>query len=276
VLGHADPQRTFVPSASLDLFLRSFGGLWYRERMGGHRGRVMNILLGVAMGCGGGGGGGTADAPSAPSDAMPDACPDNPQLVYLNRSGGDYTQGPDDASTNTSAVLQQASQSVTASSVDNALWTQVVACMADRLAPFNIRVTETDPGSAPHREAVFVDSLAELGFSAGVSAIAPSRCPMQDAPDPLQRAILFTATTIFGTNARDICENALMSLGFTFYLDRTLHAPDIMSYFASQTPKRFVDMQVPCGDTDARDCLCGGTTQSSYQKLLAYAGPGCQ
>lgn len=241
---------------------------------------LVGIGTGMVVGCGSESGeGGVTDAQvDPPADAHGDAgCTETPLVVFLNRNGGDYTQGMDNASTNVSGVLPEEAQTIPPATFDATVWADIVACMADRLAPFNIELVETDPGAMPHREVVFVDSLTQAGFPSGVGGAAADRCPTQSTPDPLERGVVIVAgTTTFGNDARAICENALLSLGITFYLDHTPYEADLMSVLPNEAPKRFLDMDVSCGEFSERDCRCGGSKQNSYQHLLAHAGPRCE
>jgi hypothetical protein len=60
-----------------------------------------------------------------------------------------YTPGPEDASTNTSSILD-APTTLAPPNVVEADWTFFLGCVAEKFAPFNIVITDQDPGAIDH------------------------------------------------------------------------------------------------------------------------------
>ncbi len=199
------------------------------------------------------------------------ACP-APITVFLNAGGGSYTGGPDNTSTNTSTVL---SDPATIPAYPGTLdLPALTTCVADKFAAFNVTITSVDPGTAPHREIVFVDGSQSLGFPAGIGGISPFACPTMPG-DLMPRAIAYVFP-VQGQTVTEVCELTAQMIGNTFSLDHAFECADVMTYLTGCGDKSFVDMDVPCGENEARACNCGGTTQNSYQTLLSVAGAACE
>jgi hypothetical protein len=93
--------------------------------------------------------------------------------VYLDRFGGAYVHGfVDDATQNQSTAIDVA-RTLPAFPGDDVAWGDLTACIRTALAPFDVVVTETDPGTAEHLELVFTDSYWN---GAGVTHVFPSSC----------------------------------------------------------------------------------------------------
>src|SRR5262245_56903337 len=101
----------------------------------------------------------------------------NPALaaitIYLARGGGHYEPRGDidDARRNLSSVLERPADLSPFPYGDDA-WQQVVACVGEVFAPYDVVVTDVDPGDAPHVEAVIAGAGEEAGF-ADTQGIAP-------------------------------------------------------------------------------------------------------
>jgi len=216
-------------------------------------------------------------------DNLPDPSPvidaptcGTPTTVFLNRAGGTYTPGPDDASTNTSSVLSAA---VTVSpTIADADWSFFVTCMTNKFAPFNVVVTDQDPGAVPHTEVAVIDKPEDIGLNVPVGAISPFGCAADGGPKRFDAAIVFLMWVTNGTNG-DRCWSAAQVVGSSFGLDHALSCPDLMTFktgCGATADKMFTDETVECGEFEPRACTCGGTTQNSFQYLQATLGAACQ
>ena len=85
----------------------------------------------------------------------------------------------------------------------------------------------------------------------------------------IPNGVAFAFANGFGDVPLEICWNVAQAAGTLLGLDREVLAGDVMTYLAGSLPKAFLDETASCGETQARPCLCGGTTQNSYQRLLA-------
>jgi hypothetical protein len=219
------------------------------------------------------------DGASAPPDAEPApdaiAAPDaaacgTPVTVFLNGGGGTYTSGMDNSSTNTSSILNM--ERTLAPYAGTISLDDVRACVASLLAPFNVVVTTTDPGDAVHRELVFIGAPAEIGAPEQALSISPIDCAT-DGEDPLPRVIAFVMGGQYD-DATLLCEDTAQVVGHTFGLDHAFQCDDVMAWDPNCGARTFLDMDVPCGETEARGCACGAT-QNSYQQLADLAGLAC-
>jgi hypothetical protein len=220
---------------------------------------LMALVFGP--GCGDDNSGSTSDA--APGGVADASC--SPAgIVYLNRAGGDYiagAQGSDNAFTNTTQVL---SESMTLPPTARTDWDEVASCIREALSPFNISVVESDPGDVDHAEVVFTTT----SFGGGAISVGPLLCPATERPI----AFVFDVQA----SASETCKNALSQWATAVVsLDHSYACEDYLTFLPSCGPRTWVDDDIECGEFEARDCVCGGTTQNSYQTLLSAFGPTC-
>jgi len=141
--------------------------------------------------------------PDATPDGMPDmspgTCTGQMTPVYLARGGGTYKPGATDSRANTSTAL---GASVTFAAYDDPAWSTTLDCVTRLLAPFEIAVTETDPGTVPHVEIVLSPKDAtEIGSSAQLPALYTTSGACAAQPN----AIAFsTINMIVSRGSRDI------------------------------------------------------------------------
>ena len=214
------------------------------------------------------GGDGSKAIDAAIGDASPDACAAS-HTIFLNRGGGTYTVGPDDATMNKSSAIGQTRTLPPPTTVD-ADWTAVMTCVTSKLSTFPITVTDQDPGTAQHVEVVVLDSGNQNGVP-GLTAGAPSTPCAGGFGTAAKNTIAFAVWQ--GTNANR-CWDLSMAIGYTLGLDNVLPCEDLMSQNPSCSipGKAFTNVDQPCGDTAARNCRCGGTTQNAAQRIAANVG----
>jgi hypothetical protein len=197
--------------------------------------------------------------------------------VFLDRcaAGCTYTPGVEDSRINQSSIISSQS-SLAASTLGDESWNAVVACVRDVFAPFDVVVTDVDPGDAPHLEVGVAGTPQNLGLPAGIQNVAPAQCAF------VPNAIGFAFAGQIGDDPPAICWSAAQALGSAMAgLDHEVLAGDVMSTIPGPSPKQFLDETASCGESTPRDCFCGGTTQNSYQQLLAVlpepdtAAAGC-
>lgn len=128
-----------------------------------------------------------------------------------------------------------------------------------------IDVTAVDPGSAEHFEVVVAGTSQQLGLPGGVGNISPVTCQNGGV---IVNGVAFAFANTLGDLPLEICWNAAQAAGTLLGLDHEILAGDVMTYLSGSLPKTFVDQDAPCGEDQARECVCGGTTQNSYQRLL--------
>ena len=210
---------------------------------------------------------GDFDAPrGAPDCACAGSCTPNGALIYLNRNGGQYRGGAiDDSRTNTSGLIA-GTQSVLPFEQGDAAWQTFVASVKGLYVPFDVRVTDVDPGSASHVEAVIGGQPQNIGAPAGILGLARTGC------DVRPNAIVFAFSKVHNNDVTSLCYTAANVMAHTYGLQSEFLASDIMSDLASAT-KAFQDQAASCGSFAPQACECGGTTQNSYAKLLSALGP---
>jgi len=194
-------------------------------------------------------------------------------VLFLNRDGGHYAHGwQDDSSQNLTSIVGFEFD-VPAYPFGDDSWNQVLSCMRDLYADFDIEVTDVDPGEAPHMEVVIGGWPHVLGLpdgdgnGNGYGGIAPLGCGV------VQNAVSFAFPETYGDNPAGICEAAGQESAHAFGLDHGFLCEDIMTYLVGCGQKRFVDQDVPCGELDPRACYCGAETQNSHQYLMDVLGP---
>ncbi len=188
-----------------------------------------------------------------------------PHLLYINFDGGTFTPGNNNSSNNQSSIISSTRQiQPWGSSSQRAT---VLACIKQQFAPFNITVTDQDPGQTQHIEGVVAGYPQDIGMQSGVGGVSPFTCGVID------RSIAYTFADVYGNDLQSICETAAQEIAHSFGLDHEYLCQDPMTYLTNCGNKSFQDQDVSCGEYSARSCQCGGSTQNSYQMLLSLLGP---
>jgi hypothetical protein len=191
-------------------------------------------------------------------------------ILYLNPDGGRYFGAADnDSRSNRSTIVQNH----VGSAIDippypfgAASWANVLACVRDHFAPFDLHVTDVDPGDTPHLETVVGGSSWDMNVG-GLLGIAAMPC--EPVPNLIQFAF---AADMGGLGEGEICDTAAQETAHAFGLDHETLCQDVLSYDRCG-PKSFVDANASCGEYGARGCICGGSSQNSYRHLLEWVGP---
>lgn len=193
----------------------------------------------------------------------------DPAVLFLDRCAGGcpIEPGVDDARADTSSLLAGPA-TLGEFRHGDAAWSAVLECVRATYAPFAIEVTDIDPGDAPHFEAKVAGEPADIGAT-GVGGLAPFTCGVID------NALSFSFANIYG-DVEDLCATVAQESAHAFGLEHELMCDDPMTYLTGCGPKRFRDLDAPCGGYGARACECGGATQNSYRMLLAALGPAGQ
>jgi uncharacterized protein (TIGR03382 family) len=190
-----------------------------------------------------------------------------PTLVYLNRGGGTYRPGADDASANTSSIVKRP-VTIPAWSVKSDRWKGIVQCVDGMLARWQVEVTDVDPGDVPHYEVVIGGEPADGGFADDVAGISPFSSACRSLPS----AVVYAFAKKIESSDRIVCEVAVHELAHAVGLDHEYLCKDPMSYLRGCGDKTFQPVDAPCGESGPRACLCGGQTQSSVGILDARLG----
>jgi len=189
-------------------------------------------------------------------------------IIYMNKDGGTYTPGFNDSRTNRSSIPSTTS-TISPWNVSQSGWDQVMSCMRDIWSPFNVVITDVDPGNTPHLESVVAGLPSDVGMPSGVGGVSPftSDCSTID------NSIVYTFAEVYGSNYRAICETAAQEVAHSFGLDHEYLCEDPMTYLGGCGSKTFQNANAACGENGPRTCACGGSTQNSVQMLTNRVGP---
>lgn len=192
------------------------------------------------------------------------------RLIYMNRNGGEYTYGPSpDSPRNITPIVITPSGSATVPRcrLTDAEWQQLMVCVRLMYAPFNVEVTDVDPGDVDHIESVVGGRDSDVGWT-GAGGVASLMCG-----GVIERGIAFTFSDVYGHDVQTICEVVAQETAHVMGLEHELLCSDPMTYLPACGPKKFQDQSAPCGEFEARPCQCGGGAQNSYRTLLERLGP---
>jgi len=193
------------------------------------------------------------------------------KVIYLNHKGVTLTPGDDDSTTNHSSIIG-GTASVPAWNTSQTTWAATVACMKDMYSRFDVTVTDQDPGTTPHIEAVFGGSPQDIGMGQGVGGVSP----FTDDCGIIENSIVFTFTDVFPDDAQTVCEVMAQEVAHSYGLDHEMLASDPMTYLQYNGNRSFKDQTVACGEYQNRPCGIGGTTcranQNSVQLLYTRVG----
>ena len=189
-------------------------------------------------------------------------------IIYLNRCAGGctVTGGWDDSRDNRSSIVGGTSFVNEFEHGDTA-WEAVVRCVALQYEPFDIVITDEDPGDVEHYEAIVAGYPQDIGMGNGIGGVAPFGCGI------INNAITFSFANVY-SSTRDICETVAQETAHAFGLEHEFLCEDPMTYLTGCGEKSFKDIDAECGEFEARECYCGGTTQNSYQALLQHFDAG--
>ncbi len=217
------------------------------------------------------------------------AAPPSPHhLLYLNRCRGGTTftrSDHDDARLHESTVPRTGDWTLSEFPFGDEVWNQVVGHVRGFYAPFNIRVTDVDPGNVPHGEVAICGSGAEADYpdnspeNGAVLGISPRRCEV------IPYGISFVFPVDCEWFAHDLAlligETAAHEAGHQLGLDHELLCEDLMSYDCGEQEEGFVDEDSSCVWYDDNlapqetDCSCDPPeAQNSFQWLLEAFGEG--
>jgi hypothetical protein len=146
-------------------------------------------------------------ASSAEREAMTMCAAPARRTLFLNRRGGTYSGGYDDAAKNRSSIVS-GSAKVPAYEKGDASWTQFMACVRGQFGRFNVEVTDVDPGETTHIECVVGGRPGHVGMGSGVGGVAP----MNGDCSVVERAVVYVFSQQF-SSAQVECEVAAQEIG---------------------------------------------------------------
>lgn len=193
------------------------------------------------------------------------------RTIFLNRSGVTLRPGINDSRLQTSSIVEAAT-SITPWEIDDEMWFETMDCMRDLFAPFDVVVTDTDPGMVPHIEGVFGGHPSDVGLPDNVAGVSPftSDCSV------IESSVVFTFTDVLPDDARLMCEIMAQEIAHSYGLDHQMLPEDPMTYLDYPGERTFQDEDSVCGEFEARPCGIGGSfcraTQNSVELLTQRLG----
>ena len=210
-------------------------------------------------------------------------------VIFMNRCVGGC-QVVRSGSTNAAAVPDRShiigvnSATLSQLTVSQTTWNQVMACMRDVFSPFNVEITDVDPGTARHFEIMFGGTSQQLGMGDGIGGVSPATCSTF-----IPNSLVFVFD-VWGDNVEELCSTAAQEIAHSWSLDHTTTASDPLTYFGFNGRKRFFNGNEACGsdcingsigglqcsgpNQQTRACFCGGTTQNPTAEIKALFGDG--
>jgi MYXO-CTERM domain-containing protein len=196
------------------------------------------------------------------------------RLIYLNNclsepNGNCVVRSGFESSINDTSSIISGTRTISGFDYPE-IWDEVVQCVRDTYAPFDIEITDVDPGTACHWENIVAGSPTEAGFSNGVGGVSPFSCGI------INNSITYTFANIYGPDVVDICWTVAQETAHSWGLEHEVLQNDPMTYLQGSTLpggfKRFQNQTANCGEFQARTCDCGGTTQNSYAMIMDIFG----
>ncbi len=196
------------------------------------------------------------------------------KIAYIRRCEGgcDVHFDPvDDSRTGASSIAAQGGvRTIGDFKQPITVWNDMMACVRETFAPFDITVTDARPtDGTPHFLNIVggkpTDLHPEYG---GAGGVAPFDC------GEIPNAITYTFD-VYGPDPSALCWTVAQEVAHAFGLEHEFLQKDPMTYLAGDMPKRFRDVDAPCGELEQlAGCACGGTTQNSYRHIVEMFGPG--
>ncbi len=210
------------------------------------------------------------------------AMPPVPQLInshtlFLNRCANGCTlrNGEPDSRADTSDI---ASGTLTAFPYGDTTWSSVVSCVTAIMAPYNITVTDTDPGMAPHFEVMIAGVACDVlnggaGECDGVEGVADVLCeaPGQCASPYLPNGLVFAFAGSMPNDANLICGVAAQEIAHDWTLDHVIESSDPMTYNNYTTGLKYQN-GAKCGSDCLYQCPGGSGSCNAYGTMCSGSG----
>jgi len=203
----------------------------------------------------------TPDAPPAPS-----------KIIYLNRDKVTIAPGRDDAPRGVSSVVAALHPKGPATlpgwKGSKRAWGQVVTCVRNLFAPFDVDVVEQRPPGDDFLMVAVGGRPRDLGSKdRHVAGLAPFSGRV------IHKAVVFGFAAQVGHDVNVVCETIGMEVAHAYGLDHAYLCKDVMTYLRGCKKRKFIDQDAPCGEKKKRACHGGAPTQNSYRRLLEVLGP---
>ncbi len=204
--------------------------------------------------------------------------PPNPAAVshtiYLNNckpNGCQLSPGNNNAPMNQSSIPNAAS-TVSAFSGTDATWQQVVSCVKQAYADFDVQIVTERPASGNYHMAIVAGTPQQVGMQNGVLGVSPFSCGY------IPNAVSFTFANVIPSNVAELCWTVAQETAHSWGLDHKYDNRDPMTYLSGGPAiKSFQNEAGSCGEYSARQCQCtyantGKAKMNSYELIMATFG----
>jgi hypothetical protein len=204
----------------------------------------------------------------------PPSPPPVSKIIFLDRRGGLFLPGEDDAARGSSGVVAfhhpKGPVTMPGWKGSDAAWKKMRACVQAQFAPFDVVVTDELPAGIDFIRVAVGGKPKDLGIAERtVTGMAPFNGLV------IPRAVVFAFAAQVTNDPRTVCETVAMEVAHAYGLDHEFLCKDVMTYL-SCGKRTFVDQDAPCGEKKKRACQGGAATQNSYRRLLAALGPAAR
>ena len=210
------------------------------------------------------------------------------RTIYLNRCRGGCTipRGQESATGGTSSIINVGTAYLTEFAYSDQVWNDLVECVKETYAPFNIVITDERPASGTYWMNVVAGVSTQVGYPEeyGILGVSPSdgACPAGFLNNTI--TFSFVNDSYFSNDVNAMCWVVAQETAHSFGLDHEALAGDAMTYIGlgihPASRHEFLDQAGQCGATQPFDdgCYCGQTnpTQNSYQMIHDIFGGSCE
>ncbi len=154
----------------------------------------------------------------------------------------------------------------------DAVWEEIMSCVRQVYAPYDVTVTDEDPGQVPHHENMAAGAPSQIDYpSAG--GVAPSGC------SPRNNVISYSFLNTYpASQVNEMCATIAQESAHSFGLgDHLYDCTDPMTYLALSGEcgrKFFRNKLEQCGEFQPAACNCTGQRMNPHVTLLGTFGPG--
>lgn len=193
-------------------------------------------------------------------------------IIFLNRCEGgcSISGGFNDSRTNRSTIIRGGTASISPWGKGDAQWEELVACVTALYDPYDMVITDVDPGpNVEHFETIVAGRAAEAGMPSGVGGVAPFSCGI------INNAISFNFANepFYANGIKSICETVGQETAHAFGLEHEFLCTDPMTYLPDCGLKWFQDDNASCGELEPAACQCR-QNQNSHRILEDHFGVG--
>jgi hypothetical protein len=187
------------------------------------------------------------------------------RTIYLNRDHITLRPGDNDSATGISSIVT-APTDIAGWEIDDDSWQATVDCMREIYAPFDVTITDRDPGAGvPHIEAHFGGHPSDVDLPDNVAGVSPctTDCSI------IEHSIVFAFTDVMDDDPRTVCEVMAQEVAHSFGLDHEMLPEDPMTYLTYFGDRTFQDEMADCGEFGGRMCGISGSVCRERQNSFA-------